>query len=88
MGLRDRFDDAADTVASVVASVFLTTPDHPARGGNTGESSGLGETEDDPEADRWDLDPERDTDSDGESEDDTRADADLADDVKGDGDET
>lgn len=65
MGLRDRLDDAADTVASLVASVFLTTPDHPARGGNTGESPGLEDTQDDAEADTGDLDAERDSDTSG-----------------------
>jgi hypothetical protein len=38
MGLRDRFDAAADTVASVVSSVFVTAPDHPSRGGVAGDS--------------------------------------------------
>jgi hypothetical protein len=37
MGLRDRFDAVADRVASVVSRVFVTAPDHPGRGGMTGE---------------------------------------------------
>lgn len=37
MGLRDRFDAVADRVASVVSRVFVTAPDHPGRGGMTGD---------------------------------------------------
>jgi hypothetical protein len=48
MGLRDRADAAADRVATLVSSVFVTAPDHPNRGGVTGSErrDGTGEGED------------------------------------------
>lgn len=40
MGFRERLDAAADRIASVVSRVFVTAPDHPDRGGLTGDGGG------------------------------------------------
>lgn len=51
MGFRDRLDGATDRVASAVSSLFVTAPDHPNRGGNTGESPGVERrTDEEPES--------------------------------------
>jgi len=47
MGLRDRLEAAADRVATVVSSVFVTAPDHPRSGGVTGTDSQAGDRTDD-----------------------------------------
>lgn len=54
MGLRDKFEAVADRVASAVSRVFVTAPDHPGRGGMTGDGgdwSGSGRSAESEEGD-------------------------------------